>query len=160
MEKRRNCSLGAISPLFYNIFHLLLGFHVGTRFSLRDKRLFEISEVEITRVNCISIQAIVDQRIEIRSNAFLFLGHNIKCVCMCECSLLCALCGRVRARVYTYIILLHGLVGPAFLLCIRGTFCIYLVLCFCIISITDFYALSALNPCSVFNFLLNAAWTP
>ena len=25
----------------------------GTRFSLRDKRLFEISEVEITRVNCI-----------------------------------------------------------------------------------------------------------
>ena len=30
-------------------------FHVkaGTRSSLRDKRLFEISEVEITRVNCI-----------------------------------------------------------------------------------------------------------
>ena len=28
VEKRRNCSLGAISPLFYNIFHLLLGFHV------------------------------------------------------------------------------------------------------------------------------------
>ena len=57
MEKRRNCSLGAISPLFYNIFHLLLGFHVqaGTRFSLRDKRLFEISEVEITRVNCIKM---------------------------------------------------------------------------------------------------------
>ena len=57
MENRRNCSLGAISPLFYNIFHLLLGFHVyaGTRFSLRDKRLFEISEVEITRVNCTSL---------------------------------------------------------------------------------------------------------
>ena len=36
-------------------FYLLLDFHVkaGTRFSLRDKRLFEISEVEITRVNCI-----------------------------------------------------------------------------------------------------------
>ena len=32
----------------------LLDFHVktGTRFSLRDKRLFEISEVEITRVDC------------------------------------------------------------------------------------------------------------
>ena len=50
MEKRRNCSLGAISPLFHNIFYLLLDFHVwaGTRYPLRDKRLFEI-----TRVNCI-----------------------------------------------------------------------------------------------------------
>ena len=39
-------------------FYLLLDFHVkaGTRFSLRDKWLFEISEVEITRVNCIMIQ--------------------------------------------------------------------------------------------------------
>ena len=46
----------AISPLFHNIFYMLLDFHVkaGTRFSLRDKRLFEISEVEITRVNCTS----------------------------------------------------------------------------------------------------------
>ena len=54
MEKRRNCSLGAISPLFLNIFYLLLDFHVyaGTRFSLRDKRLFEISQVEIMGVNC------------------------------------------------------------------------------------------------------------
>ena len=53
MEKRRNCSLGAISPLFHNIFfYLLLDFHVyaGTKFSLRDKRLFEIA-----RVNCICI---------------------------------------------------------------------------------------------------------
>ena len=35
-------------------FYLLLDFHVsaGTRFSLRDKRLFEISEFEIARVNC------------------------------------------------------------------------------------------------------------
>ena len=40
MEKRRNCSLGAISPLFHNIFYMLLDFHVkaGTRFSFRDKR--------------------------------------------------------------------------------------------------------------------------
>ena len=47
---------GAISPLFHNIFYMLLDFHVkaGTRFSLRDKRLFEINEVEITRVNCIT----------------------------------------------------------------------------------------------------------
>ena len=43
--------------LFHNIFYMLLDFHVkaGTRFSLRDKRLFEISEVEITRVNCICL---------------------------------------------------------------------------------------------------------
>ena len=56
MEKRRNCSLGAISPLFHNIFYMLLDFHVqaGTRFSLPDKRLLEISEFEIARVNCIS----------------------------------------------------------------------------------------------------------
>ena len=30
-------------------------FRQGQDFSLRDKRLFEISEVEITRVNCICI---------------------------------------------------------------------------------------------------------
>ena len=55
MEKRRNCSLGAISPLFNNILLPVLRFHVktGTRISLRYKRLFEISEVEITRVDCI-----------------------------------------------------------------------------------------------------------
>ena len=35
----------------------MLDFYVktGIRFSLRDKRLFEITEVEITRVDCISI---------------------------------------------------------------------------------------------------------
>ena len=53
MKKRRKCSLGAISPLFHNI---LLPFgRSGTRFSLRDKRLFEINEFEITRVNCIHL---------------------------------------------------------------------------------------------------------
>ena len=44
--------------LFSTIFcYLLLDFHVQaeTRFSLRDKQLFEIIEVEITRVNCIAI---------------------------------------------------------------------------------------------------------
>ena len=46
------------SPLFHNIStifcYLMLDFHVktGSRFSLRGKRLFEISEVEITTVNC------------------------------------------------------------------------------------------------------------
>ena len=52
---------GEIAPqeqflLFSTIFcNLILDFFVktGTRFSLRDKRLFEITEVEITRVDCI-----------------------------------------------------------------------------------------------------------
>ena len=58
MEKRRNCSLGAISPLFHNILLPVLRFHVktGTRISLRNKRLFEISEVEVTRVDCIRVR--------------------------------------------------------------------------------------------------------
>ena len=51
---------GEIAPkeqflLFSTIFcYLILDFNVktGTRISLRDKRLFEISEVEITRVDC------------------------------------------------------------------------------------------------------------
>ena len=54
MEKGRNCSPGAIFPLFHNIYNLILDFCVitRTRFSVRDKRLFEITEVEITRVDC------------------------------------------------------------------------------------------------------------
>ena len=40
-----------LSTIFYN---LMLDFYVktGIRFSLRDKRLFKITEVEITRVDC------------------------------------------------------------------------------------------------------------
>ena len=40
-----------LSTIFY---YLTLDFYVNTRirFSLRDKREFEITEVEITRVNC------------------------------------------------------------------------------------------------------------
>ena len=43
-----------LSTIFY---YLMLNFYVktGIRFSLRDKRLFEITEVEITRVDCIHI---------------------------------------------------------------------------------------------------------
>ena len=39
---------------------MFLDFHVktGTRISLRDKRLFEISEVEIARVNCIFVSLV------------------------------------------------------------------------------------------------------
>ena len=54
---------GEIAPeeqfllLFTIFYYLMLGFYVKTRvgFSLRDKRLFEIPEVEITRVDCITI---------------------------------------------------------------------------------------------------------
>ena len=54
MEKGRNCSPGAISPLSTIFCNLIFEFCVKTRtrFSLRDKRLFEITEVEITRVDC------------------------------------------------------------------------------------------------------------
>ena len=53
--------MGEIAPeeqflLLFTIFcYLVLDFYVErrTRFSLRDKRLFEITEVDITRVNCI-----------------------------------------------------------------------------------------------------------
>ena len=53
---------GEIAPeeqflLLSTIFcYLILDFYVETRirFSLRDKRLFEITEVEITRVDCIT----------------------------------------------------------------------------------------------------------
>ena len=40
-----------LSTIFY---YLMLDFYVktGIRLSLRDKRLFEITEVKITRVNC------------------------------------------------------------------------------------------------------------
>ena len=52
---------GEIAPeeqflLLFTIFsYLMLDFYVKTRigFSFRDKRLFEITEVEITRVDCI-----------------------------------------------------------------------------------------------------------
>ena len=54
------CKRGEIAPeeqflLLFTIFSfLMLDFYVKTRigFSLRDKRLFEITEVEITRVDC------------------------------------------------------------------------------------------------------------
>ena len=44
-------------PLSIIFYYLMLDFYVktGIRFSLRDMRLFEITEVEITRVDCIII---------------------------------------------------------------------------------------------------------
>ena len=49
--------LWIVDPLSTIFYYLMLDFYVktGTRFSLRDKRLFEITEVEITRVDCASI---------------------------------------------------------------------------------------------------------
>ena len=61
---------GEIAPkeqflLFSTIFHkLVLDFCVitRTRFCLRDKRLFEITEVEITRVDCIYIRSVCTEK--------------------------------------------------------------------------------------------------
>ena len=59
---------GEIAPqeqflLFSTIFYMLLDFHVyeGTRFSLRHKRLFEISEFEITRSTVFALSLITVQ---------------------------------------------------------------------------------------------------
>ena len=56
-----------LSTIFY---HLMLDFYVktGIRFSLRDKRLFEITEVEITRVDCILFKTSIFLRIGKKNN--------------------------------------------------------------------------------------------
>ena len=63
MEKRRNCS-GAISPLFHNILLPLVRFSCLNRdqILLRDMRLFEIDEIEITRVDYMYKSRIVRKR--------------------------------------------------------------------------------------------------
>ena len=57
-----------LSTIFY---YLILDFYVkaGIRLSLRDKRLFEITEVEITRVDCIRIDLF-----KFRNYSLLFSG--------------------------------------------------------------------------------------
>ena len=53
VEKGRNCSLGAIPPLAHNILLPDVRFlRLRTRFSLRNRWLFEITEVEIKSVDC------------------------------------------------------------------------------------------------------------
>ena len=61
-----------LSTIFY---YLMLDFYVKTRirFSLRDKRLFEITEVEITRVDCIH------DIIPLFSRGFLQQLHDKEC---------------------------------------------------------------------------------
>ena len=59
--------------LFSKIFCCLLVdlcVKTGTRFSLRDKRIFEISEFEITRVDCVLGMYVMHVRIEIYGVAF------------------------------------------------------------------------------------------
>ena len=67
------------SAIFYS---LLLDFHVykGTRFSLRDKRLFEISEVEITRVDCTSVHATTEV-----TRAGSPVNYQIQGMHICDC---------------------------------------------------------------------------
>ena len=57
MEKGRNAPEEQFLLLSTVFCYLMLDFCVKTkiRFSLRDKRLFEITEVEITRVDCIIV---------------------------------------------------------------------------------------------------------
>ena len=69
---------GEIAPeeqflLLFTIFcYLILDLYVkrGIRFSLRDKRLFEITEVEITRVDCIYL-----------ASKAHFLLFRFSCIC-------------------------------------------------------------------------------
>ena len=91
MGKGRNCSQEQFllfSTIFYN---LILDFCVITRnrFSLRDKQLFEITEVEITRVDCtgftqynrIRTDSINDSHE--KSHASLFSDQSFTCIRRC-----------------------------------------------------------------------------
>ena len=61
-----------LSTIFY---YLMLDFYVkiGIRFSLRDKRLFGITEVEITRVDCMHY----DGAFSYNSKRFLFFSRRV-----------------------------------------------------------------------------------
>ena len=75
MEKGIGCSRGAISPLINNILLPDVRFKHGPDFSLRDKRLFEITEIEITRVDCIIIILFICQ-INVYCNPSLALPQS------------------------------------------------------------------------------------
>ena len=86
------------SPLSTIFCYMILDFDVktGIRFSLRDKRLFEITEVEITRVDCISsllplLQCLLKLR-QVYVNSYVVLCNHTKNafvierkVCKCTC---------------------------------------------------------------------------
>ena len=50
-------------------------FRQGTDFSLRDKQLFEISEFEIARVNCMFLTHVTHMHNE--NYAYVYLDHNV-----------------------------------------------------------------------------------
>ena len=64
-----------LSTIFYC---LMLDFYVkiGIRFSLRDKWLFEITEVEITRVDCIFPSHLVFRADALTPNCFFAYGNE------------------------------------------------------------------------------------
>ena len=67
--------------LFSTIFcNLILDFcfKTRTRFSLRDKRLFEITEVEITRVDCICSHIIELKKINNRCKSVFLVESKIR----------------------------------------------------------------------------------
>ena len=77
MEKGRNCSPQEQFLLLSTIFcYLMLDFYVKTRirFSLRDKRLFEITKVEITRVDCTFFMPPHAMNAEDRDFLFMFVS--------------------------------------------------------------------------------------
>ena len=61
---------------------LILDFCVKTRirFSLRDKRLFEITEVKITRVDCTNIDNVESRSFWLATKITSFLSQNQGCL--------------------------------------------------------------------------------
>ena len=76
-----------LSTIFY---YLRLDFYVkiGIRFSLRDKRLFEITEVEITRVDCNNslflkphpLKTAIPASINCNVKSWTNMGHSIRVI--------------------------------------------------------------------------------
>ena len=66
-------------PLSTVFYYLMLDFYVktGIRFSLRDKRLFEITEVEITRVDCIFYPCDKDEKRKVNKARMIFLTQTL-----------------------------------------------------------------------------------
>ena len=66
-------------PLSTVFYYLMLDFYVktGIRFSLRDKRLFEITEVEITRVDCICYPCDKDEKRKANKARMIFLTQTL-----------------------------------------------------------------------------------
>ena len=77
---------GEIAPeeqflLLSTIFcYLMISFYVETwiRFSLRDKRLFELTEVEITRVDNLKKHGEVSAHLKVYGYASIFFRHFFK----------------------------------------------------------------------------------